>query len=126
MLKFEHHQSQRHAALALLASLLLSACSLLPQKPVEIVIPEAPAASARDAVDVERIDELERQLAEQQSQLAERQRQLAERRRQYLEEKQRLERELKESQERSDELRKKLDAILAIDRELRRGSKSSE
>ena len=124
MSKSEQLQSRWHLMSGLLASLVLTACSSTPPKPVET--PDQPAVSTRDEADVQRIDELERQLAEQQRQLTERQRQLTERRRLYFEEKQRLERSLKESQSRSDELQNKLDAILAIDRDLRRGSKSPE
>ncbi|HEX9195085.1 MAG TPA: hypothetical protein VF854_03615 [Azonexus sp.] len=46
-------------------------------------------------------------------------RQLAERQRQCAEDKRRLDQALKESQLRTEQLQKKLDALLAIDRELR-------
>ena len=124
MFKFELIQSRWRLVPVLLASLVLTACSSIYPKPVER--PDAPALTTRDEADVQRIDELERQLVERQRQLVERQYQLTERRRQHLEEKQRLERDLKESQSRSNELQSKLDAILAIDRDLRRGSKSTE
>ena len=116
---------------AVLAALVLAACSSTLSQPVENAV--APSAALRDAADVRRIDELERQLSDQQGQLQERERQLserprqmAERRRQHLEERQRLERELKESQDLAEDLRKKLDSVLAIDRQLRRGSKAGE
>ena len=126
----------------LLASFVSSACGLIPEKKVEIS-PEVTVEkteSTRDAADAKRIDDLEqqlserqrqlierqRQLTEKQRQLTERQRQLTEQQRQFNEEKQRLERELRESQSHSDELQKKLDAILAIDRDLRRGGKGTE
>lgn len=140
MLNSERPQLRRLVVHCLLASFVLTACGLMPAKQVAMP-PDAPlGAATRDAADVQRIDELERQLSEQQRQLTERQRQLdewqrrlterkrqlTERRHEFLEEKQRLELELKESQNRSDELQKKLDAILAIDRDLRRGSKSTE
>ena len=91
----------------LFATLVLTACSSAPPKPVES--PEMPAATTRAAADIQRINELERQLSQRQ--------------RQCLEEKRRLELDLSESQKRGDDLQQKLDAILAIDRELRRGSK---
>lgn len=141
MLIFEHPSSRCFVVVCIAASMALASCSSTPvEKPVEIPPPEPVIVPTRDLVDVQRIDELEQQLSEQQRQLTERQRQLSERRRQlteqqrqkaeqqrqFLEEKQRLERELKESQNRSDELQRKLDAILAIDRELRRGTKNAE
>lgn len=49
---------------------------------------------------------------------------LAERQRHCQEEKRRLEQALKENQKRTDELQKKLDALLAIDRDLRSRGKS--
>ena len=141
MLIFERPSSQCFVVLCFAASVSLISCSSMPvEKQVETLPMEPVMVPTRDLVDVQRIDELEQQLSEQQRQLTERQRQLSERRRQlteqqrqkteqqrqFLEEKQRLERELKESQNRSDELQRKLDAILAIDRELRRGSKNAE
>ena len=111
--------ARRHAwqnAAPLLMALLLTACATPPTAPTE---PEPQAIRARAPSDAKRIEELERQVAELQ-------RQLNDRRRQSLEEKRRLERELKDTQDRLDESQKKLEAILAIDRELRRGNKGSE
>jgi hypothetical protein len=51
---------------------------------------------------------------------------MSERRCQSLEEKQQFERELKESKDRADDLQRKLDAVLAIDRDLRGGSRFTE
>ena len=91
----------------LFATLVLTACSSAP--PTQVESPETPAATTRAAADIQRINELERQQSQRQ--------------RHYLEERHRLELELKESQQRVDDLQQKLDAVLAIDRELRRGSK---
>ena len=63
----------------------------------------------RATADSQKIGELERHLAERQ--------------RQCLAEKRRLELALKESQKRSDDLQKKIDTLLAIDRELRSRAK---
>lgn len=52
-------------------------------------------------------------------------RQLVERQRQCLEDKTRLEQALRENQKRSDDLQKKLDSVLAIDRELRNRGKGN-
>jgi len=49
---------------------------------------------------------------------------MAERQRQCQEEKRRLELTLKENQKRTEELQKKLDALLAIDRDLRSRGKT--
>lgn len=49
---------------------------------------------------------------------------MAERQRHCQEEKRRLELALKENQKRTDELQKKLDALLAIDRDLRSRGKN--
>lgn len=51
---------------------------------------------------------------------------MAERLRHCQEEKRRLELALKENQKRTDELQKKLDALLAIDRDLRSRKKATE
>lgn len=94
----------------LVVTLLLAACSSAP--PTLPESPETPAVSTRAPADIRRINELERQLAARQ--------------RHYLEERRRLELELKESEKRGDDLQQKLDAVLAIDRELRRGIKGAE
>ncbi len=84
----------------------ISACATNSEKVVDEVIVFEPAPiNSRSAVDVQRISELERQLAERQ--------------RQCQLEKRRLELALKDNQKQSEELQKKLDALLAIDRELR-------
>ena len=124
MFNFEPSPSTWRAAPGLLASLVLMACSQIPTNTANSA--GEPTARIRDADDIQRIDELERQSSEYRIRLSELQRQMSERRRQYLEERQRFERELKESKDRTDELQKKLDAVLAVDRDLRRGSKISE
>ena len=106
-MKFEPLQLPWSVVSGLFVTLVLTACSSAPPTPVEN--PETPAATTRAAGDIQRITELERQLSLRQ--------------RQCLDEKHRLELELNESQKRGDDLQQKLDAILAIDRELRRGSK---
>jgi len=89
----------------------VSACASNSEKQVdEVVVFEPAPISTRSAVDVQRISELERQLAERQ--------------RQCQLEKRRLELALKDNQKQSDELQKKLDALLAIDRELRGRTRS--
>jgi hypothetical protein len=113
-LKSERRQPGWGVVPGLLAGLVLTACSSLAPTPVESS--SGPAATTRSAADAQRISRLERQLTEQQRLASERQRQC-------LEDRLQLERMLKESQYRSDELQKKLDAILAIDRDLRRGNK---
>jgi hypothetical protein len=107
MLKFERLRLPWSMVPGLFATLVLTACSSAPPTPVES--PETPAATTttRAAADIQRINELERQLSLRQ--------------RHCLEEKRRLELDLSESQKRGDDLQQKLDAILAIDRELRRG-----
>jgi hypothetical protein len=94
----------------LFATLVLAACSSAP--PTVLESPVTPAATTRSAADIQRINELERQQVQRQ--------------RHFLEEKRRLEFELKESEKRGDDLQQKLDAVLAIDRELRRGIKGAE
>ncbi len=69
------------------------------------VMSDVPSSVPRPVSDAQRIAELERQLAERQRQCAE--------------EKRRQELALKESQQRAEQLQKKLDSLLAIDRELR-------
>lgn len=56
--------------------------------------------------------------------LIEAERQLAEKQRHCQEEKRRLELALKDNQKRNDEVQKKLDALLAIDREIRNRGKT--
>ena len=72
--------------------------------------PESTPPGPRSAADAQRISELERSLAERQ--------------RQCLVDKRRLELALKESQKQAEETQKKLDALLAIDRELRARGKA--
>jgi len=107
LLKFEPLQLPWSMVPALFATLVLTACSSAP--PTLVENPETPATTTRSAADIQRINELERQQSQRQ--------------RHCLEEKRRLELELKESQKRGDDLQQRLDAVLAIDRELRRGSK---
>ena len=117
MAKSERFRSPFCLVLGLLAVFALTGCSAMSWKKCEC--PEATVESIRDEADIQRINELEHQLSD-------RQRQLSEKQRQFLEERRRLERLLKESQTRSDELQAKLEAILAIDREMRRGTKNVE
>ena len=125
---FEPESSRPISVFAgLLASLALGACSSVPPASHDLLqsaAPDAPVVEMRCAADVQRIGELDRQIFDQQrqlAQLAEKQRQLIDRQRQSIDEKQRLENQLKESQLRANELQAKLDAILAIDRDMRRG-----
>jgi hypothetical protein len=76
----------------------------------EIIVFEPLPNSPSSTVDIQKIAELERQLAERQ--------------RQCQIEKRRLELALKDNQKHSEELQKKIDALLAIDRELRNRIKS--
>jgi uncharacterized protein HemX len=88
------------------AVLALSGCASNNAKQADQVIVFEPApGNPRSALDVQKIAELEKQLAERQ--------------RQCQAEKRRLELALKDNQKQSDELQKKLDSLLAIDRELR-------
>lgn len=92
------------------AILAVSGCASTNEKPPpEVVLIESPVVSTRSALDVQKISELERQLAERQ--------------RQCQLEKRRLEFAIKENQKSSEELQKKLNALLAIDRELRSRAK---
>ena len=111
--------SARIATAALSIALLLSACAAPPTNRAGTDGAPDQTTRPRDPSDVKRIEDLERQVAELQKQLNDR-------RRQSYEEKRRLERELKDTQDRLDESQKKLEAILAIDRELRRGNKGVE
>lgn len=83
--------------------LVLTACASNTEK--SPVVADVPPSVPRPVSDTQRIAELERQLAERQRQCAE--------------EKRRQELALKESQLRTEQLQKKLDSLLAIDRELR-------
>jgi hypothetical protein len=103
MLKTGLHRSAHTVFLCLVPCLGLVGCASNVEKPPEVadVLPSV----SRPASDTRRIAELERQLAERQRQCAE------DKRRQDL--------LLKENQLRTEQLQKKLDALLAIDRELR-------
>jgi hypothetical protein len=81
----------------------LAGCASNTEKPPEVV--EVLPSPAHPVSDAPRIAELERRLAERQRQCAD--------------EKRRHELALKENQLRTEQLQKKLDALLAIDRELR-------
>ena len=96
-------RSSRVLFLCLLYCLGLTACASNIEKPPAVV--DVLPSSPRPVPDARRIAELERQLAERQRLCAE--------------EKRRLELALKENQLRTEELQKKLDALLSIDRELR-------
>jgi hypothetical protein len=67
--------------------------------------PEIPAETAHVAADTQKISELERQLAREQ--------------RLCIADKRRLEVALKDAQKQNEDLQKKLDALLNIDRDLR-------
>ena len=82
---------------------ILSACANKPANPPQEAVPSSVAARTPEEL---RINELERILADKQRQCAE--------------EKRRQDSALKESQKKADELQKKLNNLLAIDRELRR------
>ena len=110
MLKFEPLLRPWSVVPGLFATLVLAACSSVPPTQLESTV--TPAATTRAPADIQRINELERQQSQRQ--------------RHYLEEKRRLELELKESEKRGDDLQQKLDAVLAIDRELRRGNKGAD
>jgi ornithine cyclodeaminase/alanine dehydrogenase-like protein (mu-crystallin family) len=91
----------------LLLAFLLSACAgKAPQRPQE---PEVAAPVVRTPEQL-RINELERVLADKQ--------------RHCLEEKRRLDAAIKEGQKKAEDLQKKLDALLAIDRDLRSRNKA--
>ena len=103
MLNASPCRSGRAFFLCLACCLGLAACASNTEKPREVV--EALPSPPHPVSDAPRIAELERRLAERQRQCAD--------------EKRRLELALKENQQRSEELQKKLDALLSIDRELR-------
>lgn len=95
--------------------LITSACSVSQDKKPEITetVQQASASvpvPAPTPAEIGRLIEMERQSAEKQ--------------RQCQDDKRRLELALKESQKRNDELQKKLNALLAIDREIRSREKA--
>jgi len=85
------------------AVLVLSGCAVGNARQAEPG--DSPVASSAAPSDAQRIADLQRQLAERQ--------------RHCNEDKRRQELALKDAQKRNDELQKKLDSLLAIDRELR-------
>lgn len=87
----------------LFAGICLSGCASQPEAPLAVATEQI--VISKPTEDSLRISDSERQLAEKQ--------------RQCLSEKKKLETALKDSQKQNDELRKKLDALLAIDRDLR-------
>lgn len=96
------------AIATLSTSLVLSACSITQENKSEIAeaVQAYPTrAPAPTLAETGRLIETERQLTEKQ--------------RHCLEEKRRVELALKDSQKRNEEVQKKLDALLAIDREIR-------
>lgn len=103
MLNAYSDRSTRAFFLCLGCCLGLAGCASNMEKPPAAV--DVSPSSPHPVSDVRRIAELERQLAE--------------RHRQCAEEKRRLELALKENQLRTEQLQNKLDALLAIDRELR-------
>jgi septal ring factor EnvC (AmiA/AmiB activator) len=116
-----HSNSRLRLIFCAFTSLFLAACSWLPKADEDSAT--RAAVATQTAIYVQRIADLERQLAEQQRLMSDRQRQMSERRRSWLEEKRQLERQLKDSQTHLDELQKKLEAIVTIDRDLRPGFK---
>ncbi len=102
--------------LALLFCLMLSACATVPDERVEdgASVPETPSAKA------------ERQGKGDGARHRESERRLAERLRQCVEEKRRQESSLQEAQKHADDLQKKLDSLLAIDRQLRYRNKARQ
>jgi hypothetical protein len=103
MLNASPNRSARGFFLCLGCCLGLAGCASNIEQPPGVV--EVLPTSPRPVSDAPRITELERRLAERQRQCAD--------------EKRRLELALKENQLRTEELQKTLDALLAIDRELR-------
>jgi len=97
--------------LCLVPCLGLVGCAATGDKPPEVVA-DVPVSSPRPVADAPRIAELERQLAERQRQCAE------EKRRHDLALKE-YQLRTEQLQGRTEQLQKKLDALLAIDRELR-------
>lgn len=102
----------------LAVSLGLTGCATKNKTQVEmegesLPVPARPGVETKKTPtpELQRIRELERQLVERQ--------------RQCLEDKSRLEQALRENQKRNDELQKKLDSLLAIDRELRSRGKGN-
>ncbi|MBK7415487.1 MAG: hypothetical protein IPJ38_10645 [Dechloromonas sp.] len=90
--------------------LTLTACASTKDKQSEEVIVFEPLpTNPRSPLDVQKIGELEKQVTEKQ--------------RQCMAEKRRLELALKDNQKQADELQKKLDSLLAIDRDLRSRAK---
>lgn len=81
----------------------LFGCASRPEAPVEV--PTEPVSISRPIDNSLKNSDSERQVAEKQ--------------RQCLSEKKKLEIALKDSQKQNDELKKKLDALLSIDRDLR-------
>ncbi len=95
-------------AAGLCGLVLLTGCNTAEQRPAEVLEPSATTSTHGE---MQRINDLQRQMAERQ--------------RQCNEEKRRQEQSLKESHKRNEELQKKLDTLLAIDRELRSRGKGS-
>ena len=95
-------------AVCFLASIWLFGCASQPEAPIEVPIEQVVVTKPPDQS--QKISELERQIAEKQ--------------RQCLVDKRRLENSLKELQKQNDDLRRKLDGLLDIDRDLRSRGKS--
>jgi hypothetical protein len=91
----------------------LSGCAMTSEIPAPVAVAGASESSpevAHGAADCQRVSDLERQLSREQ--------------RQCIAEKRRLEAALKDSQKQTEDLQKKIDALLAIDRDLRNRSKN--
>jgi TolA-binding protein len=102
----------------LAVSLGLTGCATKNETQVEMEGESLPVA-ARPGVETRKTPTPESQ------RIRELERQLVERQRHCLEDKNRLEQALRENQKRSEELQKKLDSLLAIDRELRTRGKGN-
>ncbi|MDP3538658.1 MAG: hypothetical protein Q8S26_08135 [Azonexus sp.] len=106
----EQHKPKLLLRLATCLSVVLSGAACTTYREIPPDTSAEPVATARSTTDVQKIADLERQMAEKQ--------------RQCLADKRRLETTLKENQKQNEELQKKLDGLLAIDRELRNRNKT--
>ena len=91
------------SSICLFSGICVFGCASQPEAPIEVPTVEVIVSKPTDSS--QRSSDSERQLAEKQ--------------RNCLTDKKKLETALKDSQKQNDELRKKLDSLLAIDRDLR-------
>ena len=108
MSEHRNWSSISRSAVCFLAAIWLYGCASRPEAPVEA--PVEPVVVAKPPDQSQKISELERQIAEKQHQC--------------LVDKRRLENSLKELQKQNDDLRRKLDGLLDIDRDLRSRGKA--